>query len=331
MLYEKEGQIVKISLVIPIYNSAKYLKRTLDSVVRQTIFNDIEVILVNDGSTDKSENICLEFANKYKNIFLVNKPNGGVSQARNYGIKYARCKYICFMDSDDTIKEDLYEHLYWEITSQKSDLVCINTAFWFPDDKVKNKNKKIHAKYKKNNEILKKFFMGGKISNLVCDKIFLTNIVKEIKFKEDKKIGEDMYFVYEYLKRINSVILDYKYVGYNYYKNTDSAMHGLFSQKYYDTIILSNLMVNDYRKDDELYKYAAAHYIHETCKVLEYIIISENAQDYQKEKKELYMELNKYSLLNALRYMQLRKFCGFLLMRCSERLYKYFYIKMRIG
>ena len=104
----------KISVIIPVYNVEKYLDETLKSIVKQTIgFNNIQVILVNDGSKDNSEKICLEYKEKYpNNITYVKKENGGVSSARNEGIKHVKGKYTHFLDSDDYISEGAYKKAY---------------------------------------------------------------------------------------------------------------------------------------------------------------------------------------------------------------------------
>ena len=97
-------------MIIPVYNTEKYLKRCLESLVRQTIdMSLVEVLLINDGSTDNSFQIMQEFAEKYDNFFLVNRQNGGVSKARNYGIMHAKGKYLFYLDSDDTISPNTIE------------------------------------------------------------------------------------------------------------------------------------------------------------------------------------------------------------------------------
>ncbi len=101
----------KISIIVPVYNVENYLKKCLDSIVNQT-FKDIEIILINDGSTDNSLNICKEYAKKDHRIRLINKPNGGLSSARNVGIDLSTGEYLGFVDSDDWIALNMYEKLY---------------------------------------------------------------------------------------------------------------------------------------------------------------------------------------------------------------------------
>ena len=101
------------SVVIPIYNCEKYLDETINSIVKQTIgFKNIELILVNDGSTDNSEQICLKYKNKYKNIIYIKQENAGVAEARNKGLEIASGELINFLDSYDKWEKDVFKKVY---------------------------------------------------------------------------------------------------------------------------------------------------------------------------------------------------------------------------
>lgn len=117
--------IPKVSIIMPVYNSDKYLRQALDSVVNQTL-KDIEIIIVNDGSTDKSLDIIQEYASKYSNIVIIDQVNGGVGNAINNGFKIARGEYLAEIDSDDYIKPEMYEELYERIKINDLDIVISN-------------------------------------------------------------------------------------------------------------------------------------------------------------------------------------------------------------
>ena len=121
-------QKIDISVIIPVYNNEKTIYRCIDSLINQS-FDNFEVILVNDGSTDLSKDICNEYANNYFNISVVHKANGGVSSARNTGIKIANGEYIMFCDSDDYIEKNTLSRLYKQIKKEESD-ICISGAYW---------------------------------------------------------------------------------------------------------------------------------------------------------------------------------------------------------
>ena len=114
-----------VSIILPIYNAEKYLERCLESIITQTYAN-IEIILINDGSTDNSINIIKEYAIKDSRIIIIDKENEGVSVARNIGILKARGKYICFVDADDYIEKSMIEKMKCCIDKENVDLVRIN-------------------------------------------------------------------------------------------------------------------------------------------------------------------------------------------------------------
>lgn len=125
----------KVSIIVPVYNVEKYLRRCLDSLVNQTL-KDIEIIVVNDGSPDNSQDIIDEYASKYSIIKSFIKENGGVGRARNYGIQKANGEYIGFVDSDDYVKEDMFELLYKKAIEENADYVTCDLMFTY-----ENKNK----------------------------------------------------------------------------------------------------------------------------------------------------------------------------------------------
>ena len=132
----------KVSVIVPVYNVEEYLERCLDSLVNQTL-KDIEIIIVNDGSTDGSKEIIQKYLNKYKNIVYLEKENGGLSSARNYGIPYAKGEYIGFVDSDDYVELTMYEKMYNKAIEEKSDMVECDFIWEYPNKKRyyrKNKN-----------------------------------------------------------------------------------------------------------------------------------------------------------------------------------------------
>ena len=114
----------KISVIIPVYNVEKYISRCLDSILNQS-YKNVEIIIINDGSTDKSGLICDEYSKRYDNIRVFHKENGGVSSARNLGITVAKGEYITFADPDDFLNKDMYKILYDNAKNNNSDItIC---------------------------------------------------------------------------------------------------------------------------------------------------------------------------------------------------------------
>ena len=137
----------KVSVIVPIYNVEKYLEKCINSLLSQTL-EDIQIILVNDGSKDNSGNIAREYEKNNKNrIIYVEKENGGLSDARNYGLKYATSDFIAFLDSDDYIEKNAYEEMYNKAIEENADYVECDFIWEFPnkirvDKQYPYKNKK---------------------------------------------------------------------------------------------------------------------------------------------------------------------------------------------
>lgn len=137
----------KVSVIVPIYNVEKYLEKCINSLLSQTL-EDIQIILVNDGSKDNSGNIAKEYEKNNKNrVIYVEKENGGLSDARNYGLKYATGDFIAFLDSDDYIEKNAYEEMYNKAIEENADYVECDFIWEFPnkirvDKQYPYKNKK---------------------------------------------------------------------------------------------------------------------------------------------------------------------------------------------
>ena len=131
--------MLKVSIIIPIYNAEKYLKYCLESIEKQTI-KEIEVILINDGSTDRSKEICERFCKRDERFKLINKVNTGVSDSRNLGIKVAKSKYIMFVDADDWLEEKAVEISYNNIKKYNADICQFNYYFNSKNKQIKRED-----------------------------------------------------------------------------------------------------------------------------------------------------------------------------------------------
>lgn len=126
----------KVSIIVPVYNVERYVEKCLQTLINQTL-KDIEIIVVNDGSTDNSRNIINEYAGKFPNLIkCYDKENGGLSDARNYGMQFASGDYIAFLDSDDYVELDMYEKMYNKVIEENSDMVECDFIWEYPDKKV---------------------------------------------------------------------------------------------------------------------------------------------------------------------------------------------------
>jgi len=186
----------KVSIIIPIYNTDKYLRQCFDSVINQT-FQDIEIILVNDGSTDNSINIIKEYQQKDSRIVFVNFPNHkGVSDAKNEGIKIAKGKYITFVDSDDWISKDYITILYDNITKYNYDIVVTNMFFFTKNKNVKIKMPSFCYQEDFSKEINKKKLLTLNLVWAMVAKIYKRDFIINNNILCSGEIMDDNYFIY---------------------------------------------------------------------------------------------------------------------------------------
>ncbi len=201
----------KISIIAPVYNVEDYLKRFIDSIISQT-YTKWELILIDDGSQDKSGIICDEYESIDNRIIVFHQPNKGVSSARNLGLDNASGELVSFVDTDDWLENDMYELLVNSIIENDSDLaVC---AVYNVDE---NKNSKVKAnswddapQVMSQDEVYSVIFAR---SSTLWNKLFKKDIVSKCRFDEKLTYGEDMIFLLDTIQYINkaSVIKDAKY------------------------------------------------------------------------------------------------------------------------
>lgn len=219
-----------ISIIIPVYNTEKYLRRCLDSIVKQT-YKDFECILVDDGSTDSSGKICDEYVVKDERFKVFHNENHGVGFARNYGLEKVNGEYISFVDSDDWLAPNFYETLIPEIA--KNELVYVSDTFYYPDGTIVTHQ--LPQRQSSNREevekmilYLKKNAVGYPFFGYTWNKMFRSDIIKQhnIRFIENLTYCEDEVFTDAYCRYISSLSFVPKPL-YNY----RSDMLGLTGRK----------------------------------------------------------------------------------------------------
>lgn len=253
----------KVSIIIPVYNVEKYIKDCLNSVILQT-YNNIEIIVIDDGSTDRSYTICEEFLNQTDKLKIYSTQNNGVSMARNLGIKIATGKYIVFLDSDDLIEKNMIEKLVENMKKYNVDMVACNYFYMYKD-------KNILAKFPENmlisNEQCKiEIFKNTSIRGFSVNKIFKRDIIESanLKFQKDIKICEDLLFVFEYLLYSKSIFILNEPL-YFYRMRKTSSLHSSLSNELsvFDAINqIIKIEPDLYSKMSELYFYLYFKYYH---------------------------------------------------------------------
>lgn len=232
----------KVSIIVPIYNVEKYLKRCIDSLIEQTL-DDIQIILVNDGSTDNSEKIAKEYAIKHQDkIIYLEKENGGLSDARNYGLPYATGEYIAFLDSDDYIEKEAYQEMYEKAKATNADYVECDFIWEYPNKLKEDKR----VDYTNKKEML------AFVRVVAWNKLIKREIIEENKFKFPKGLRyEDVEFTYKLIPHLNKVsYIDKCFIHYTQRENSIVNVQNARTAEIFT--ILDDVI--SYYKENEFYK-----------------------------------------------------------------------------
>lgn len=224
--YKNEDK--KVSIIVPVFNVKNYIKRCIESIINQT-YSNIEIILVDDGSTDNSGNICDEYAKKDKRVKVIHKNNGGLSSSRNVGINISSGKYLCFIDSDDYIENDMIEYLYRGMKKYDVDIVsCGFSNIYTNGNKECITIPKEDIIYSKK-EALDIHLLSGYIDDITCNKMFKKELYENIRYPEGY-LYEDMITTYKLIDKANKVALCPE-SKYNYCRRWDSIGGTKFNDK----------------------------------------------------------------------------------------------------
>ena len=220
-----------ISIIVPVYNVEKYLSRCLDSILQQT-FSDFELILVNDGSTDHSLEICRSYAEKDKRILLIEQKNCGLSAARNAGLAVASGEYVGFVDSDDFISCNMYEELYRSISRHKAELaMCKMVNCYGKVSKLSLEGKETVFSQK---EAFREIFIGERCSVWAVNKLYRKTLFDGIAYPVGKT-AEDAFVICKLLERTERIVLNEK-AAYYYMHRANSVTTQSFSQRTFDVM-----------------------------------------------------------------------------------------------
>lgn len=230
-----------ISIIIPVFNVQNYIKRCIDSILLQS-FEDWELLLIDDGSTDNSFEICKKYVNEKINLF--HKNNGGVSSARNYGLKKSKGDYIVFIDADDYVDKNYLKNLYDNI--RDNDLVVSGYKEVYSNGKV---NKRNFGKKDMTMEYIKNKFDELYLSNFLnspFNKLYKKSLIN-CTFNENQILGEDLLFNLQYIKNCKNII-SINNTDYNYVINNTSATNKYNSKAIYNYLFIKKELENMCKK-----------------------------------------------------------------------------------
>ncbi|EOU1115907.1 glycosyltransferase [Clostridium perfringens] len=311
----------KVSIIVPIYKVERYINKCLDSIINQS-YKNIEIILVDDGSPDNCGKISDNYAKKDSRIKSLHKENGGLSDARNYGMKYATGDYILFVDSDDWLKRNFVETLVNIAIKSKADIV--QSGFYYTyedhllyDDRYYSEN--MNYIELNTQELMKELVINERVKNFAWGKLYKKSLINDIPFKKGV-LFEDVFWAHKVMDRVNKYIICHKPMYY-YLQRNDSIVstytvrnldivrglkeRHIFIEKNYSNLVNESykiitktillhyyLLSNNKEKDlDRLYRTELRNYI-----IDNYKIIREAISDDKELKIELDLFRVNYSL-----------------------------------
>lgn len=258
-----------ISIIIPIYNLENYIGRCLDSVISQT-YKDLEIICIDDGSTDNSAAICKEYMKNDIRVRYYYIPNGGVSNARNYALTLITGQWFAFLDGDDWIEPDYFEVLMANAINNQCEIsACqyqISTEYKLGYHKDNNNTLVLNS----SEECIHNFICGGNsLQGQIWNKIYLTRKFKDILFDKNVKVNEDCLYTYEVMKRCTKACVSEAKM-YHWYVRETSACRKKYSEINFDDANVFLYLINETEKihDREIEKTLKKNYVIKVLKTL---------------------------------------------------------------
>lgn len=229
-----------ISVIVPVYNVEKFIFKCLDSILNQT-YKNFEIIVVNDGSTDKSLDICREFVNKDKRVALLTKKNGGLSDARNFGLNHSKGEWVTFIDSDDFVSPMYLEHLIGGVTDNNTKIVVSRLKNTTDFEAEPVYDKKISYKNLSTEKALKTVFLQKKFDTNATAKLYLRELFEDISFPVGI-LFEDFATTYKiFFKSKKISFADTQ--DYFYYQRSGSILNSKFNERKLILEQLSNELI----------------------------------------------------------------------------------------
>ena len=275
----------KVSVIVPFYNVEEYIERSIKSLVEQSL-EEIEIILVNDGSKDGSEEIAKEYKKRYPDkIVYLEKENGGLSDARNYALPYATGEYIAFLDSDDYVEEEMYEEMYVTAKMDKADIVECDYVWEYPEETIESKGRA----YKDRKDML----LNARV--VAWNKLIKKELLEKTRIKFPVGLRyEDVEFFYKLVPYINSIsIVKKPFIHYVQRENSISNTQTNKTAQIMD--VLDNVL--EFYKENSIYenyknelKYNYARYL--LCSSMLRMIMIEEKDEREKTIKYAWEKLN---------------------------------------
>lgn len=284
----------KVSVIIPTFNCEKYINRCIESILQQT-YKNIEIIIVNDGSTDNTINICNKFKKNNDNILLINKENEGPSIARKLGVENAKGEYISFIDSDDYIDINFYEKLINMLEHTSSDIAECGYRFVDENKKIIKESQIKYEIIEGENNCINNYIRQKNTTNYLCNKLFKKELFKGVKF-QPLYSGEDACVLLQLFNNAKKTVTISDNL-YNYVQTEESLCRRPYNLKKNDSIS-AGIFMYDFCKDNcpencEYYSLYICSYAAQCYANLKYSNIDDKNEHMQYMKEVFYKYYDK--------------------------------------
>lgn len=232
---------IKVSCIVPIYRTEKYLTKCVESILSQT-YTSIEIILIDDGSPDSCPEICDRYAEKDSRVRVIHQKNRGVSAARNAGLEAMTGDYFMLIDSDDTVTSNAVELLLNDAIEYGADIASGVKSYVDSSGNIKSPYDDSKITLYGGLTPLKMSLEFERQTNSSCAKLFKREFVEGIRFEEGRSVNEDIYFVFQCYARLPKLV-QHNVSVYFYYQHANSNSKDVFSEKYFDMIYFSEMKV----------------------------------------------------------------------------------------
>lgn len=315
-----------ITIIVPIFNGENFLATCIQSIKNQT-HKSLEIIIIDDGSTDNSLKICLKIAEEDKRIKVIQKKNGGVSSARNMGLSIAQGDYVAFVDCDDYIDSNMYECMLKEIKNHNSDIAICGKREYRGKTLNSTKILSYNTEVFNPDQALIKLFTRNEFDPGVCNKLFKRDIIKGLYFPDSRRVNEELVYVYD------SIISSRKIVSvnqafYNINIGNKSATRTAFSLKFLDSMNAFDEILSKCSKNYSINRYVEINKIVAGMSILARIARDTNSHEFADLALELRNELiyRKWKYLFS-KEMQLKHKFKYALLVCSLNLFNVLVVK----
>ncbi|MGG8494837.1 glycosyltransferase family 2 protein [Tenacibaculum sp. TC6] len=289
-----------ISVVVPVYNVEKYVERCINSIVNQT-FKDIEIIIVNDGSTDTSLEICKKIEKEDSRITIITQENKGLSGARNTGIKAAQFPYITFIDSDDWIEAEYIEILYNSLIKYDADIAVVEYDIVFEEkgnkNQIKSRNNNGRVEVFSVSEAIFELITDRKIKNYAWGKMYKTALFKEISYPEGL-FYEDVFTTYKLFFKSKKIVKTNKILAH-YLQRTDNITskvnNSIQKEKdYYESFFdqFNNILNSQYKYNNQ--KKIKREILRKFYRLKKRVIKQHNRSEFLQEEEKINQNIKKF-------------------------------------